>query len=192
MSGVHGDEEFLVVARVFHAVFEEVHGFHGIHVGNVFAENPHAVERGLVVKQVVAAGAGGYAVDRREYAFIAEGAVQLEFHVAGAFEFFEDDFVHFAAGVGEGCGDDCERSTAFDVSGCAEEAFGLLEGVGVDTTGEHFAAGGGYGVVGAGEAGDGVEEDDDVVTTFYHAFGFFENDAGNFYVMGGWFIEGGG
>ena len=51
------------------------HGLHGVHVGNVLAKNPHAVEGGLILQQVVATGAGGHKVDSREDALVAQGAV---------------------------------------------------------------------------------------------------------------------
>ena len=91
----HGAEELVVVAGAFHTVFDELHGFDGGAVGEETAENPHAIEGLGAQQQVVAAGAGSHDVDGGEDALVGECAVELELHVAGAFELFEDDFVHF-------------------------------------------------------------------------------------------------
>ena len=74
-------------------------------------------------------------------------------------------------------------------AGGAEEALRLLHGVGVETAGEQLAAGRGFGVVGAGQAGDRVEQDDDVLASFDHALGFFEHDVGDVDVLVGRFVE---
>ena len=150
----HGAEEFIVVASAFHSVFDEFDGFDGGAVGEETAENPHAVEGLGAQQQVVAAGAGSHDVDGGEDALVGEGTVELEFHVAGAFEFFEDDFVHLGGCFGEGGGDYGERAAVFDVACGAEEAFGLLECVCVDAAGEDFARGGSACVVGACETCD--------------------------------------
>ena len=144
------------------------------------------------MEQVVAAGAAGDDVDGREDALVGEGAVELQLHVAGALELLEDDFVHLAASVDECRGDDGERAAAFDVTGCAEEALGLLQGVGIHTAGEDLTAGRGCGVVGTCQTCDAVEEDDHVVAALYHALGFLEHDTGNLHVALGGLVEGGG
>ena len=61
-------------------------------------------------------------------------------------------------------------------AGGAEEALRLLHGVGVETAGEQLAAGRGLGVVGAGQAGDRVEQDDHVAAVLDHALGLFQGD----------------
>jgi hypothetical protein len=63
-----------------------------------------------------------------------------ELHVAGALELLEDHLVHLAAGVDERGGDDGEAAAALDVAGRAEEALGLVQGVGVHAAGEDLAA----------------------------------------------------
>lgn len=46
---VHRHEEFLVVVCLDQSVADGVHGFDGVHLGDVFAHNPHTVECGFVV-----------------------------------------------------------------------------------------------------------------------------------------------
>ena len=66
------------------------------------AQNPYAVELFFGKQQFFFAGAGAFDVDGGEDAAVDQVAVQMHFHVAGAFELFEDDFVHAAAGVDRG------------------------------------------------------------------------------------------
>ena len=77
MSGIHGDEEFLVGLGVLDAFLQFGHGFEWGHVGEEFAENPHAIQGGLVVEQVVAACGAGDDVHGREDALVGEHAVEL-------------------------------------------------------------------------------------------------------------------
>ena len=115
----------------------------------------------------------------------------MQLHVSRSFEFLENHFVHFTTRVNEGSCDDGERTSAFYVASGAEEAFGLLQGIGVDTTGEDFSASRAHGVVGAGETGNRVEENHDVMTRFHQSFSFFEDDAGNFDMSFSGFVKGG-
>ena len=55
---VHRYEEFLVVAGLVHAVLEELHGFHRRHVGQVAAQDVHAVEYFRTKEHVFFAGSG--------------------------------------------------------------------------------------------------------------------------------------
>src|SRR5260370_42412462 len=108
-----------------------------------------------------------------------------DFGGGGAFEFFEDDVVHAGAGVDEGGGDDGERSAFFDVAGGTEETFRALEGVGVDASGEDFAARGDEGVVGAGETRAGAEQGDYGGFVVGQGLGFFGHHFGDLDVAGG-------
>ena len=53
-SAVHARQEVLVVPRALDAVFHEFHGFHAVHVGQVLAEDPNALQVALVHEQVLA------------------------------------------------------------------------------------------------------------------------------------------
>ena len=153
------------------------------------SQDPDAIEGERVEEEFFFARARSRDVEAWEGAAFHEFAVEVEFAVAGAFEFFEDDFVHARAGVDEGGRDDGERSAVFDVSCSAEEALWFVQGVGVDAAGEDFARGWDDGVVGTSESGDGVEENDDVVFVFDEAFGFFDDHFGDLDVARGLFVE---
>ena len=56
-----------------------------------------------------------------------------------------------------------------------KETARALQGVGINTAAEDLAGRRGDGVVSAGEAGDGVQEDDDVALVLDKALGFFEH-----------------
>ena len=92
----------------------------------------------------------------------AELAVEGQLHVAGALELLVDDVVHAAAGVDQAGGDDRQAAAALDVARGAEEALRRVERDRVHTTGERLARRRHRQVVGAGQAGDRVEQDDDV------------------------------
>src|SRR5687768_15829799 len=111
-------------------------------------------------------GRAGDDVDRGKNPLVGELAAEHELAVTCAFELLEDDLIHAGAGVDEGGRNDSQRAAALigvDLSRAAEETLWLLEGVGVETTGKCSAGAFFGGVVGAGEAGDGVEDDDDVL-----------------------------
>ena len=104
----------------------------------------------FVHQQVFAAGAGATDIDRGVDALFSNLAIENQLHVTGAFKFFVDHFVHFRAGINQCGGNNAEAAAVFDISCGTEEAFGLFEGVGIDTTGEYFTRGGDYSVVGTG------------------------------------------
>ena len=94
------------------------------------------------------------------------------------------------AGIDQRGGDDGQRAAFLDVAGGAEEALGLVQRVGVHAAGEDLAGVRLHGVVGAGQAGDGVEQDDDVALVLDHALGLFDDHLGHLHVPLGRFVEG--
>jgi len=113
----------------------------------------------------------------------------LQFHVTRTLELLEDHLIHLRTRVDECCCDDGERTATLDVTGCTEEALGLLQGVGIHTTREHLTRGRADGVVGTSQTRDRVEEDDYIVTAFYHALCLLQHDAGNLHMAVGRLIE---
>ena len=136
---IHGEQELVVAAGMLHALVDGVHRLHRIHVGNILTQNPHTVEGGLVLQQVVATSRRSHEVDSREDALVAEFAVELEFHVASALEFLKDHFVHLRTGFGKCGGDDGEATAILNVTRSTEEAFWALECVGIHTTRKNLA-----------------------------------------------------
>ena len=78
-------------------------------------------------------------VDRGENATFDKTAVKVNFTITGALEFLEDDFIHAAARIDEGRGDNGEAARALDIARRTKEALGFLEGVGFETAGHGFA-----------------------------------------------------
>ena len=132
---IHAHQEFIVVFGFFQTVFYEVHCFYRVHIGKILAENPHAIQRLLVLQQVIATSAGSNDIDSREDALVGQVAVELQFHITSTFELFKDHFVHFGTGVDQCGSDDSQRTAVFDVTGSTEETFGLMQGICIHTTG---------------------------------------------------------
>ena len=99
---VHLDEELRVVGRLLETALEEFHGLDGVHVGQVVAQEPDAVDVLRIVEQVVAAGGAEGDVHSREDALVGELPVELQLEVACALEFLENHVVHLGTGLGEG------------------------------------------------------------------------------------------
>src|SRR6185437_308286 len=187
---VHGGEEVAVALGLEQAIAEQLHGLGDRERVQHLAQHPDAVEVVLGDEQLLFARAGALDVNRGEDALVHELAVEDDLHVAGALELLEDDLVHAAAGLDQRGGDDGERAAFLDVAGGAEEALGALQGVGVHAAGEDLARGRNDGVVGAGEAGDGVEQDDHVALVLDQALGLFDHHLGDLDVAAGGLVEG--
>ena len=134
------------------------------------------------MQQVVAACATCHDVYGREDALVGQSAVELQFHVTRALELFENHFVHLGTSVGQCSGNDGQRTSTLNVARSTEEALGLVHGIGVHTTRQHLARCGSHRIVGASQTGNGVKEDDYIVTTFHHALILLQHDAGNLHV----------
>ena len=133
--------------------------------------------------------AGAVDVDGGPNSSLDELAVEVQFAVAGSFEFFEDHFVHAAARVDQGGPDDRQRSAFFDGSGGSEESLGRLQRGRVHTAGENLARVGRAGIIRPREAGDAVEKDHDIVPEFDHASGLFGDHFGDLDMAGGGLVE---
>src|SRR6185437_13787171 len=131
LLSVHGCEEIGVALGLEQAVAEQLHGLGDRERVQHLAQHPDAVEVVLGDEQLFLAGARALDVNGGEDALVHQLAVEDDLHVAGAFELFEDDLVHAAAGLDQRGGDDGERTALFDVAGRAEEALRPLQGVGV-------------------------------------------------------------
>src|SRR5438445_5950876 len=97
-------------------------------------------------------------VDRGVDALLEEGAVENQLHVAGPLELLEDHVVHPGAGIDQRGGDDRQASPLFRFAGRAEQTARLLHGAGVEAARERPAGAGRRGVVRAGKAREGVEQ----------------------------------
>jgi len=68
------------------------------------------------VNQLFLARARTVDVDRREGPLLGDAAIQMDFRIARAFEFFENDVVHFRSGVDQRGGENGQAAAFFDVA----------------------------------------------------------------------------
>src|SRR5579884_1687480 len=93
------------------------------------AQHPDAVKLISWHQQLLLARSRAIDIDGWEDALIHQLAVQVDFHIAGAFELFKDHVVHAASSVYQGRGDDRQAAAFFHVARRAKEALGPLQGV---------------------------------------------------------------
>ena len=79
---IHRRQEVFVVAACFNTVFDKLHGLDAVHVGQVLAKDPNALQCFLVHEQVFTTCSRGQDVDGRIDAAVGNLSVQLELHVA--------------------------------------------------------------------------------------------------------------
>jgi hypothetical protein len=114
---VHLGEVLGIVARFFKIRDDQLHCFYRGERIEHLAEYPDPLQIFFWDEQLFFTGSGTLDVDSREDALVDKLPVENDFHVAGALELFEDDFVHAGAGIDEGGGDDGERAAFFNVAG---------------------------------------------------------------------------
>ncbi len=90
----HAEEELDVVASFLQLVEHQFHGFDGRDAGQCATQNDDLIVFVGMVEEFLFARAGEFHVDGREDAAVDKMAVEVDLHVAGALEFFENDFVH--------------------------------------------------------------------------------------------------
>src|SRR5262249_7658666 len=103
------------------------------------SQNPDSVQFILGNEQLFLPGSGTVDIDRGEHAFVDEFAIEADFHVAGAFEFFKDDVIHAASGIDQRCRDNRQAAALFNVTGSTEEALWTLKGVGVHAARQYLS-----------------------------------------------------
>ena len=130
---VHSEQQFFVAAGFFHLVLDEFHSFHRGAVAQEIAQHPHAGIQFGADEQIVATCARSHNVDSREDALVRQLAVELKFHIARAFEFLENHFIHLATGFDECSGNDGEAAATLNVASSAEESFWFLQRIGIYT-----------------------------------------------------------
>src|SRR5208337_4683717 len=187
---VHRLEEFLVGLGLVHLVDQEFHRFDRVELGQQLAQYPDAIERGARQQQLFLARRGALDVDGRENALFQQTPVQRYLLIAGALELFEDDLVHAAAGIDQRRRDNCQAAAVLGVARGAEKLLGLVQRVGIDAARQDLARRRHYGVVGAREPRDRVEQDDDVAPVLDQPPRLFDYHLGHLHVTGGRLVEG--
>ena len=135
----HHVEELVVVLGRFHVFQHEFHRLDLVHVVHELAQNSRLLQNLWRQQQLFLAGAASVQVNGREDAFLVQAAVQMDFAVAGALEFFKNHLVHAAAGVDQGGANDGQAAAFLDLAGRAEKALGALQCVGVHAAGQYLA-----------------------------------------------------
>ena len=107
----------------------------------------------LAINKFLFARSGLIDVDRRENPLIHQPTVQMDLHVARAFEFFENDFIHSATGIDQRRGDNGQTAAIFDVARRAEKLLRFMQRVGIDAAGKNLSARRHDRVIGARQAG---------------------------------------
>src|SRR6266540_827418 len=191
VGALDGAEELLVGLALAHPVDHQLEGLGRVERAEHAAQLPGDHQLFLAEQQLLLAGRGGVHVEGGEDAALRELAVQPHLHVPGALELLEDHLVHARAGVDQRRRQDGERAALLQVPRRAEEALGRVQGRGVDAAGEDLAARRCGQVVGAGQAGDAVEQHDHVTAVLDHALGLLGGQLRDLAVLVAGAVEGG-
>src|SRR5690606_28097982 len=188
-------QQLLVRLRVGHLAQEELSGLGARERVEGPAELVDLVELFGGEEQLLASGGAALDVDCGEDAALGDLAVEHDLGVPGSLELLEDDLVAAAARLGEGGSDDRQASAAGaigDVAGGTEEPLRLLERTAVDAAGESASGATLRGVVGAGEPGQRIENEDHVTTPLDLPSRHLEGHLGDRHVSLRWEVEGRG
>src|SRR5258708_5268982 len=112
----HLSQEFTVGCRLSKSLNEKFHRFNRRQRIQDFAQYPNALQIILGNEQFFFTRPRALNINRRKSALIHQFAVENDFRIAGAFEFFEDHIVHARTSVDECRRNDSQRSALFDVS----------------------------------------------------------------------------
>src|SRR5439155_21912670 len=102
----HTVEEVRVAFRRLDLVEQKLHRFELVHRVEQLAQDPHLLQDVGPEQELLAARSGAIDVDRRVDALLGHPAVEMDFHIAGAFEFLVDHIVHPRPGVDQRRRDD--------------------------------------------------------------------------------------
>ena len=142
-----------------------------------------------VKQQIFATRAACNRVDCRENASVGQRAVELELHIARAFELLENDLVHLRARLDKRGSQNGEAAAAFNIAGSAKESFRRVKRRGVNATRQDATARGRCQVVGTRETREAVEQNNDVLPHFHQALRTLDDELGNLDVVFGRHIE---
>jgi len=155
------------------------------------AQNPDLLQHIGLDEHLLFAGARPVDVNGGVDPLLCQTPLEVHLHIARALELLVDHLVHARASLNQRRGDDGERAALFNVSCCAKEPLGPVQGVGIHTSGEHLARGGHHRVVGPGQTRDGVEQNDHILLVFDQALGLFNHHLCHLHMACGGLIKGG-
>ena len=104
-TGFDTHEHLRVVGELAHEEEQSLHGFLGLVIGQSSANELNLGEHPFGQDELLSASAALVDVYRRVDVHLRDSAAKYEFHVAGALELLEDEFIHAAVGFDEGCGE---------------------------------------------------------------------------------------
>lgn len=176
------EQHLVVVRELFDEVEQALDGFLGLVAGEAAADQVDLVQHVLGHDELLAAGAGAEDIDRGEEILLGDAAIEHELHVAGAFKLLEDKFICLGVCLHEGSCEDGEGAGSLRIAGSGKETARHFQGTSDDTAGlvattaalalaATSAAITTATIIGTGESGDGVHEQEDVLTSFNKALG---------------------
>ena len=133
-AAAHAFDKFFVRFDLSNLIEQELHRVDRVHRMQDLTQDPKAVQEVLWKEHFFLTSRGLIDVQAREYALFHQLAIEVDFRIAGSFEFFENDFVHSRAGFNQRGRDNRERAAFFDISSSTKETLRLMkEALGVHT-----------------------------------------------------------
>ena len=156
---------------------ERLHRFDGIQVHHGAAQLADGLEILRGEKFLLLARAALGDVNGRIEPAIRELAVEDQLHVARAFELLENQLVHARTGVHQRRGEDGQRAAFLDLARGGEHLARDFQRTGIHAAGHRAAAAAVDAVVGAGHAGDGVEQHEYILARLHDAAAALDDEA---------------
>ena len=107
-------------------VQKELHTSTGLSGLNTF-HRIHILLSSSFGQQLFLSCSGKADIKGREDPFLREAPVQMDLHIAGAFELLKDDIIHSASSINQGCSHDREASAIFDAAAAPKNRLGAVK-----------------------------------------------------------------
>ena len=131
---VHGRQELGVALRLFDLIDQQLHTVHGVERIEHLAQDPDAVELIIIQQEFFFPGPGAVDINGRKHPLVHQSAIEMDFHITGAFELLKDDLIHPTPGIHQRRRDNRQTPAFLDIAGRPKKAFGFLQGVRVNAT----------------------------------------------------------
>src|SRR5882724_2100494 len=169
-------QHLLVSREFFHEHEQTLDRFAGLVAGEAAANQIDLLQFPWLKEQFLAPSAGEENVDGWINALIADLPIKDHLHVAGAFEFLEDQLIHSTSGFDERSRDNGERARFLGVARGGEKFSRSFHGASVDTA-AHGSAATAHGVVKRPScSGDRVEQNENVLAGFDETLGALDRE----------------
>src|ERR1039458_6048254 len=188
----HLRQKFAVRPRLSQPLNEQLHSLNRRQRVQHLAQHPDPLQILFRNQQLLLTRAGALDINGRERPLIHQFAIQDDFRIARALEFFKDHVVHARPGVDQRGSDDGERSPFFNVASRSKEALRTLQSIRIDPARKHLARGRNDSVVSPRQARDGIKQDDNVAFVFDQPLSLLDHHFRNLHVAGSGLVEGRG